>query len=355
MPLKLVPPRQGKSPNWSIRGTYLGVHVDRSCKTDRRGVAAGQLRDLQARIERGEYPEKPIAPGAPTFVTAAVAYMKDRRQSRARARYIGRLIQRIGDMPLTEITQDVINDTALSMYPAASPASRNAYVYTPMSAILHHAGIKISVQRPKGALGRTVTDYMTPEDAHAIIEAAQRIDGEFALLLKFLLFTGCRVGEALALRPEDIRLTERTAWVRRSKNGRPRTLRLRDDLAAELGLRKPHAPDKFFRFRQGGGMSHYLTRSKLAVLGLPCPTRRAIGWRQPRNRLEFVNFHTFRHTWATWMRQYAGADLQGLVATGNWSSLRAAQRYSHVVARVEWERVESLPSGKSVELKHARG
>jgi integrase len=240
------------------------------------------------------------------------------------------------------------------MYPTASPASRNAYVYTPMSAILHHAGVEIAVKRPKGALGRIVTDYMTPEDAHAIIAAAQAIDTEFALLLKFLLYTGCRVGEALALRPEDVRLAERRAWVSRSKNGRPRMLKLREDLTAELGLHKPHGPTKFFRFRQGGGMSHYLTRAKLAVLGLPCPRRRAIGWRQPSNRLEFVNFHTFRHTWATWMRQYAGADLQGLVATGNWSSLRAAQRYAHVVARVEWDRVEDLPSGESVELKHAR-
>ena len=34
------------------------------------------------------------------------------------------------------------------------------------------------------------------------------------------------------------------------------------------------------------------------------------------HRLSWVNFHTFRHTWATWMRRYGGADVQGLVATG---------------------------------------
>ncbi len=30
MPLKLIPPREGKSPNFTVRGTYLGQYVDRS-------------------------------------------------------------------------------------------------------------------------------------------------------------------------------------------------------------------------------------------------------------------------------------------------------------------------------------
>jgi len=59
--------------------------------------------------------------------------------------------------------------------------------------------------------------------------------------------------------------------------------------------------------------------------------------------LRWVNFHTFRHTWATWMRQYGGADVEGLVATGNWRDARSARRYAHVVARDEWRRVEALP------------
>ena len=71
-----------------------------------------------------------------------------------------------------------------------------------------------------------------------------------------------------------------------------------------------------------------------------------------------MNFHTFRHTWATWMRRYGGADVQGLVATGNWRDARSAERYAHVVARDEWNRVESLPSdarGNDVEKAKANG
>jgi integrase len=74
------------------------------------------------------------------------------------------------------------------------------------------------------------------------------------------------------------------------------------------------------------------------------PKRRPIGWKVPEHRLSFVGFHTFRHSWATWLRRYGGADVQGLAATGNWRDPKSAERYSHVVAREEWERVEKLPA-----------
>ncbi len=43
----------------------------------------------------------------------------------------------------------------------------------------------------------------------------------------------------------------------------------------------------------------------------------------PLYRLSWVNFHSFRHTCASWMRRYAGADLQALVATGNGGTCAA--------------------------------
>lgn len=111
-----------------------------------------------------------------------------------------------------------------------------------------------------------------------------------------------------------------------------------------------------FPFRSGGGLKDRLVTAKLKACGVARPKRTRNETREsrriPPHRLKFVGFHTFRHTWATWMRRYAGADLQGLVATGNWRDPRSAARYAHVVAREEWGRVESLPSvtkGKSVE------
>jgi integrase len=122
-------------------------------------------------------------------------------------------------------------------------------------------------------------------------------------------------------------------------------LKLREDIVGPLEAHLERSPgDRLFKFRDGGHFKHLLLRAKLAACGLPCPVRRPTGWRPPEYRLAFVGFHTFRHTWATWMRRYAGADVQGLVATGNWRDPRSAQRYSHVVPRDEWDRVDNLPS-----------
>jgi len=73
----------------------------------------------------------------------------------------------------------------------------------------------------------------------------------------------------------------------------------------------------------------------MAACRLPCPKRRPTGWRPPDFRLRFVTFHIFRHTWATWMRMYGGADLQGLAGTKNWRDPRSVARYAHVVPRDE--------------------
>ena len=178
----------------------------------------------------------------------------------------------------------------------------------------------------------------------SVIQAADDLETEFGLLLRFLLFTGLRLGEVLSLRWSDIDLESGTAWVTRKKGGIASDIRMRDDLRARMAAHGPQEPHRrVFRFHQGGDLKFKLMRAKLAYLGLPCPTRRPTGWTQPPNRLASINFHTFRHTFATWMRR-AGIDVQGLVATGNWRDPRSAARYAHVVPREEWKRVDDLPS-----------
>ncbi len=234
----------------------------------------------------------------------------------------------------------------MELHPNVTPGTRNAQVYTPVSAILRHAGVDLKLKRPKGAKGRVVTGWLSQEDADAIITAAEDIDTELALLLRFLLYTGVRLGEALALRWEDVMLAEGLAWTRREKDGVASDVRLRADLADRLAEHRRSAGPaaRVFRFHQGGHLKHLLVRTKLAALGLPSPARRPTGWRAPSYRLRWVNFHTFRHTWATWMRRYAGADVKDLVATDNWRDERSAGRYAHAVARDAWNKVDLLPA-----------
>jgi integrase len=347
MPLKLRPPRVGKTPNYEIRGSYLGVRVEVSSGTHKRSVARGRLREIEECIEQHKQYPAPPAPephtGEPTFLSAAIAYM----QAGCRRKYVAALIKHFGETPLKDMTQKAIDDAAALLYPNVSPATRNCYLYTPVSAIMHHALSDQCpiIRRPKGAKGREKVDFMWPGDAFAIIEEADKIDAEFGLYLRLLIYTGIRKGEGLSLLTADVRPEERAAWLRTSKNEDPRMLKLRMDIVAPLFEHlKDHEGERLFRFNDGGHFKHLLLRAKLAVCGLPCPTRRPTGWKPPAYRLAFVGFHTFRHTWATWMRRYGKTDVQGLAATKNWRDPRSAQRYAHVVSRDEWDLVDELPS-----------
>jgi integrase len=345
MPLKLTPPRNAKTKNLYIRGSYLGIAIDKSSGTDKRSVARAVLKRLEGQIERGEYPPREISAGDAgelTFIKAAVAYLEAGHQPR----YVATLIKHFGETPVAAIDQAAIDAAAVALNPGGTPMTRNRYVHTPVAAILHHAGVDITIRRPKGWQGRVVSDWLNADDAFGIIAGAETFDPEIAALLAFLLYTGARISAALDLRREDLRLDEGRAWARSQKGQPHMDVRLRADLCERLAaLIASHDRQRVFRLHLGAQLYHQLTRAKLAYLRLPCPVRRPVNWIEPPNRLEWVTFHTFRHTWATWMRQ-AGTDIKGLVATGNWRSERSANRYAHAVARDEWERVEKLPTMK---------
>jgi integrase len=348
MPLTLRPPRPGKTPNFEIRGSYLGVAVERSTGTSKRSVAKRQLDELIDAIERGEYPAKPKRPDAPTFLSAAVAYMKDGGSRR----YVKALIEHFRETPLDQIDQAAIDAAAMALHPNVTPATRNGYVHTPVSAILHHAGLNITIKRPRGYKGKPVTRFLLPPDAFAIIEAATEIDAELGRLLTFLLYTGCRIGEATSLKWENVDIGQRIAYIETSKNDDPRSMKLRQDVC---DLLEPHRKPNghVFRFSHGGHRNFLFLNAKVTACGLPAVPRPKPGDKQivPPHRLAWVTFHTFCHTWATWMRRFGGADLQGLVATNRWRDPRSAARYTHVTAHEEWDRVDDLPSwGKSGEL-----
>ena len=202
MPLKLVPPRKGKTPFWYVRGTYLGQFVDRSTKTDRKAVARKFIEKWQQEIECGEFADE----GEPTFLSAAVNYLRHHGP----ARPVHRLIEHFGEKPLRQIDQAEIDAAALALFPSHSPATRNREVYTPVSAILKRAGIETKIKRPKGSRGRELTGWLWPEEAARLFKAADALDAEFGLLCRFLCYTGLRLKEA------TVRFQDRTpAAVRR--------------------------------------------------------------------------------------------------------------------------------------------
>lgn len=319
MPLKIVKPRIGKTPFYAVRGTYLGVYVDRSAKTTERATAAKFLAKCKDEIERGAFAK----PGEPTFLDAAVNYMADGGDQR----FLEPLLERLGTKLLKNITQQEIDDLSIALYPQASPATRNRQVHTPISAVLKHEGLDGKLRRPKGWRGKPRTEWLWPEQAFAVFKAADVIDPEFGLFLRTLCYTGMRLGECLSLRCEDVALTEAYAHARETKNGEPRGVFLPPVLVAALA-NHPRGMErtgkKVFRFVKCGRLYTLLGRVETAT-GLT------------------LTFHLFRHTWGTWMRRWAGLDRDGLVATGAWRDPASAARYAHTVVSEEARKAELLP------------
>jgi integrase len=246
MPLKLYPPRPAKTPYWSVRGTYLGIYVDRSTKAVKRSIAQKMLAKWQTEIEQGTFSVN----GEPTFLSAAVAYMKaggDRRP-------VKKLLDHFGDKPVIQIDQQAIEAAALRLYPDHSAATRNREVLTPVSAILKHAGHDFKIRRPKGSRGRVIRRWLWPEQAWRVIDAAYQVDPELGLLCVMLLFGGLRISEQLAMLCDDVRLDEAFAFVPDSKNGEPQPVHLAPYMIEKLrlhprGLDRPG--ERLFRFHKG--------------------------------------------------------------------------------------------------------
>lgn len=277
-------------------------------------------------------------------MTAAINYMKATGQKL----HMALLIKHFGETSLADVTQAKIDAAALALAPNVKPATRSRRVYIPVSAIMHHAlGDDCPrIKHTHGGKGDERKHFMWPEQAYAVIEEADKIDDELGTYLLMLLYTGIRKSEGLSILSRDTRPDDLTAWLATSKNKDPRMLRLREDLAERLRmhLARHHNRDRLFKFREGGHFKHLLLRATMAACGLECPKRRPTGWKKPKFELDYVTFHVFRHTWATWLRYYGGADVQSLVATKNWRDERSAKRYSHVVPRDEWLRVDSFPA-----------
>jgi integrase len=318
VPLKLHPPRP-RNPCWVIRGSYLHIkRLHQSTGTADEKIAKRILTKIKREIERGAYAD----PAAPTFAGAVISYI----QAGGETRFLGRLNEHFRNTPLSEITQAKVDEAAIRLYPDASPATRNRQVYSPVSAVLRHAGIKIGLNRPKGGRGVARTTWLQPEQAFALLAAAEALQPRFGALCTFLLYTGCRLSEALALQWTDLDLANATAYVQMTKNGEPRTVFLPPNVVSTMA--NLNAGKSVFRFAKAGAL-YELFNEAVEKAGLNLPER--------------VAFHLLRHTFGAWMRRYGGLDTSGLVGTGAWKSRQAAAVYEHVEVSEEAKKAALLP------------
>ena len=196
-----------------------------------------------------------------------------------------------------------------------------------MAAIMHRASRKglcdwIRFERPK--MGPPRVRWIKPDEAERLINAAEP---RLQTLIIFLLYTGCRITEALDLDWDSVDLHKRhvSIYEAKTKTTRGAALNPRTFMAlAKLGHREGYV----FPWRTRGAVYKHWN-----------PLCQKIG-------LKDFHPHDLRHTFATWLRKYSGEDLQGVMRAGGWRDYKSVMRYSHVASEEVRDAVNRLPGGE---------
>lgn len=347
MPLKLIAPEKAPGGrNYYIRGVHLRVRVFRSAGTDRRPLAAAELRRLEREIEHGRFAE-PAAPAPAGFAHAALGYLKECPQGEV-AR-VKRLVVHFGDTPLAAFNKAAIDAGEEALYPGRR-ASHSAGVLnreyrTPVAAVLHHAAEAelmpwIRIKRYKE---KSTTRWLEPDQALALIAAAADVDrakqrekhARLEALLIVLFTTGLRISEACAIDWGIVRLDRREIGPLRTKNGEEYVVHL-GDLALEAIANLPGkrvAGRKIFGFKDRHAVKWSLAKAceKVGMVKRDAKTGATLRDANGRAKTTF-NLHQARHSFGTWLRRQPGMDMRKLQALGRWKDVKSVARYTHVAA-----------------------
>lgn len=198
--------------------------------------------------------------------------------------------------------------------------------------------------------------YLTRAEAETL---CQRFTGSHRLLVEFLLGTGLRWGEAVALDGRDVNLMRKQVHVGEAAR-RDGTLKgpktaagvrdvpLTDELVEKLSRHITDLEAPVFRQDNGKRLNYSNWRSRIwvpAVVGLPAtktwPAVKGAGLADPQPTI-----HDLRHTYGSWLGE-AGVPVHEIAALMGHADWRMTQRYVHASgarfdrARAALERQES--------------
>jgi integrase len=138
------------------------------------------------------------------------------------------------------------------------------------------------------------------------------------LAAHFAILTGLRMRAMLGLTWDRVDLKSRRLWVPRSqqKAGRTHGLPITAEAVGVLRKLRKLNPEGNYVFQwKGRPIDDVNGKSFQDALG--------------RAGIEGANWHTFRHTFASWAVQ-AGVTLQELMGLGDWADIRSVLVYAHL-------------------------
>lgn len=156
-------------------------------------------------------------------------------------KYLPRVVDRIGDKPVTDVTAGEIRFLAIDIFPTAKNSTRNRHVMTPCRAVMNHAHEMgwCPFLRIRALRGQPPKRYPPPDQEwiSTFVEFCDRNRlQKIAALILFMNHTGARVSEAVDLRGEHVDLDGRRAILVKTKTDRNSERHLSQELVRRLRM-----------------------------------------------------------------------------------------------------------------------
>lgn len=285
---------------WHCRGTVGPAgrrkRFRQSLHTKVKDIAARQVAEIEKKYWDGHF-DGPAA--ILTFESAARMYKNAGKSDR----FLAPIEKYLGQTLVKDITEGAVQQMAKDLYPTAKGASLNRLVLVPTKAVINHAARSKLCSRLEVepyTVETKVKEPATLEWVKAFMTEAGPHLGTMAL---FMYLTGARVGEAVALKKEDLDLTAATAKINQSKVSAERVSHLPVPLVVALA----NLPEI-----EGRGVFGYERAANLRT-----------AWRGAVQRagIKMLSPHCCRHGFATGLLR-AGVDVVTVAWLGGWKSAR---------------------------------
>jgi len=281
---------------WWVDGKLNGERVRESTReTERDHAESYALRRTNEARKAAEFGPEAIL----TFGAATGFYLDAGKSDR----YLKPIFNKWEHRLVREIKPGNVLDLARQLYPNAGPATRNRQVISPVQAIINHSaerGLCQHIRIRRFPVPKHQPQNVSLEWLEKFMAASSPHLAAFAC---FMAMTGARVSEAIRLDWKDVDLGERTALLRKTKNGDPR----KADMPIALVSRLAALP------KREGPVFEYASRHSFQTPWENAEVRAGIPHMKPHD--------AGRRLFATRMVQ-SGVDAVTVAKAGGWKSVR---------------------------------
>ena len=257
------------------------------------------------------------------------------RSSKDTARHLDYWKSRLGAYGLVHLTAELIGKERQRLVSTPikkgtkttkrSPATANRY-FSSLSTLLTYAkrlhwihdNPCFSLSKLKEAPGRERA--LTPEEIKHLLHACKQSKNPYLYCIVLIAITsGARKSEITSLKWTDIDFQNQVAFIRHTKNGRPRTIPLVNEVIKEL--------HKLFAAHNPLKPQVFASKSAFGSIDI----KKAWEYALKKSGIAHCRFHDARHSFATLAAQQGASALELQTATGH-RSLEMLQRYTHLEA-----------------------